>query len=212
MEQESNINKTISDNTGDRIHRSQDINGGSVDPTERDKLLGNGSDGNTQDEKKRKLIKWGIIGGIALIIIVLAIVLPLTLGGGDNPPGPRPPPSPVGPTPLPGGLMNPYSTVGAATKASASGTELSGELLLNLNSEEEIKRWTQSALRLVPRSFLNLEQHSIVAAGKPIGVDWRNKNFFGVNNDFKRNLSYTLQTSQADQFRVKISTANETRF
>ncbi len=50
------------------------------------------------------------------------------------------------------------------------------------------------------------------ASKKPIGVDWRNKNFFGVNNDFKRNLSYSLWTSQADQFRVRITTANETRF
>lgn len=102
-----------------------------MSPSERDKLLGSGG-GISPEEKKRKLIKWGVIGGITLIILILAIVLPLTLGGDK----PSPPPSPVGPPPLPGGLMNPYSTVGAETKASASGTELSGELLLNLNSEE----------------------------------------------------------------------------
>jgi hypothetical protein len=127
------------------------MRGASVAPTDRDRLLGSGDNLNA-DEKKRKLIKWGIIGGVTLIIVILAIVLPLTLGGDK----PSPPPSPIGPSPLPGGLMNPYSTVGTETKASASGTDLSGELILNLNSEEQIKRWTESALNLVPRSFLNL--------------------------------------------------------
>lgn len=53
----------------------------------------------TQDprsQKKKKYIKWGIIGGIILIAVILAIVLPLTLkssgGGGDNNgPVPQPP-------------------------------------------------------------------------------------------------------------------------
>lgn len=38
--------------------------------------------------RRKKYIKWGIIGGIALIALILAIVLPLTLksdGGGGNP-------------------------------------------------------------------------------------------------------------------------------
>lgn len=47
-----------------------------------------------EDAKKKKYIKWGIIGAIILIAVVLAIVLPLTLiksddgGGGGNPPVP----------------------------------------------------------------------------------------------------------------------------
>jgi hypothetical protein len=85
--------------------QSNDINGGaSVAHTDRDKLLGNS--GSTEaDDKKKKMLKWGIIGGLVLIITILAIVLPLTLRK-------KPPPNPIGPTPLPGGLMNPYSTVG----------------------------------------------------------------------------------------------------
>ncbi len=129
------------------------MRGASVSPNDRERLLGS-EDKLNADEKKRKLIKWGVIGGVTLIIVIIAIVLPLTLGGDKPSP---PPPSPIGPTPLPGGLMNPYSTVGSETKASASGTDLSGELILNLNTEEQIEKWTQSALRLVPRSFLNLE-------------------------------------------------------
>lgn len=53
----------------------------------------------TQDprqQKRKKYIKWGIIGGIILIAVILAIVLPLTLkssggGGGGNGPVPQPP-------------------------------------------------------------------------------------------------------------------------
>ena len=50
------------------------------------------------------------------------------------------------------------------------------------------------------------------AVTKQIGVDWRNKNFFGANNDFKRNLTYQLNTITGDSFHLKISTANESRF
>ena len=38
--------------------------------------------------KRKKLIKWGIIGAIILIIIILAIVLPLTLQNSDDKKGP----------------------------------------------------------------------------------------------------------------------------
>lgn len=55
----------------------------------------NGSSG-WDDEKKKKYIKWGIIGGLIFIAVVLAIVLPITLGGGR---GPEPPPTPPPPEP-----------------------------------------------------------------------------------------------------------------
>lgn len=46
-------------------------------------------------EKKKKYIKWGIIGTLILIALTLAIVLPLTLGkGGDPKPTPPSPPGP----------------------------------------------------------------------------------------------------------------------
>ena len=52
----------------------------------------NEGDSRWSDEKKRKYIKWGIIGGVILIILVLAIVLPLTLGKKKPvPPKPVPP-------------------------------------------------------------------------------------------------------------------------
>jgi hypothetical protein len=77
-------------------------------------------------------------------------------------------------------------------------------------TQKTLNEWRTEALNLIPKTFLSSEEKT--AASKPLGVDWRNKNFFGVNNDFKRNLSYNVWTSQADQFRVRISTANETRF
>ena len=61
------------------------------------------------DEKaalRKKRIKWGIIGGLILIVVVLAIVLPLTLiHHGDDPFPPCDPHGPLGP-----GAMNPYQT------------------------------------------------------------------------------------------------------
>lgn len=47
--------------------------------------------------KRKKYIKWGIIGGIALIVVILAIVLPLTLMHHDD--NPISPVDPHGPLP-----------------------------------------------------------------------------------------------------------------
>jgi hypothetical protein len=47
-------------------------------------------------EKKKKYIKWGIIGTLLLIGLTLAIVLPIVLKKGGDPK-----PSPVPPTPGP---------------------------------------------------------------------------------------------------------------
>jgi hypothetical protein len=58
--------------------------------------------------KKKKYIKWGIIGALILIAVILAIVLPITLSnkdnGGNNPPNPPIPPAP----PIPDSY-NPYT-------------------------------------------------------------------------------------------------------
>lgn len=50
--------------------------------------------GAWSDEKKKKYLKWGLIGGLLLIALTLAIVLPLTLGGKNNPDNPTPTPDP----------------------------------------------------------------------------------------------------------------------
>jgi hypothetical protein len=157
----------------------------------------------TPEDKKKKMIKWGIIYGLGFICLVLAIVLPLTLGGGD---GPRP--DPIGPTPLPKGLMNPYETVVGSESSSPAGYSQTGLLLFHLN---ETKLWHRHAEKLLPREFLGLSEEG-AAETSQIGVDWRNKNFFGLNNDFKRNLTYNLTANSGDQFRLRISTANESRF
>jgi hypothetical protein len=80
-------------------------------------------------------------------------------------------------------------------------------LLLNLdpNSTKDIYKKAEKA---VPKEFLR----NMKDPKKAIGVDWRNKNFFGVNNEFKRNLTFTIEATQYDSFKVRISTANETRF
>ena len=66
------------------------------------------TDLNDSEIRRKKTIKYSIIGGIVLIVVVLAIVLPIVLRNkknDDNPPGPTPaPPTP----PIPSG-DNPYS-------------------------------------------------------------------------------------------------------
>ena len=57
--------------------------------------------------KKKKYIKWGIIGALILIAVILAIVLPITLSKKDNGGGDGPTPPPPGP-PIPESY-NPYT-------------------------------------------------------------------------------------------------------
>jgi hypothetical protein len=48
------------------------------------------------DEKRKKMIKYGIIGGIAVVLITVTVVLIIVLGKGSKPgPGPGPGPGPV---------------------------------------------------------------------------------------------------------------------
>jgi N-terminal barrel of NtMGAM and CtMGAM, maltase-glucoamylase len=63
---------------------------------------GSNEGGGMSDEKRRKYIKYGIFGGIGLIILILAIVLPLTLGGKKKP-DPTPPIPPPPPPIIPAG-------------------------------------------------------------------------------------------------------------
>lgn len=82
------------DGGGKHIQSKEIINGGSIS-------LDRGLDA---DARRKKHIKWGIIGAIILIIVILAIVLPLVLikkgGGGGDQHGPLPP-----------GKMNPYQSI-----------------------------------------------------------------------------------------------------
>ncbi len=79
-------------------------------------------------------------------------------------------------------------------------------VLMNLNKT----LLHEEASKLLPRELFLQEEDKAVT--KQIGVDWRNKNFFGVNNDFKRNLSFQMNTITGDSFNLRITPANETRF
>ena len=50
-----------------------------------------------RDIKRKKTIKYAIIGSITLIIVILAIVLPIVLTKNSNPPDPVDPPKPKPP-------------------------------------------------------------------------------------------------------------------
>jgi hypothetical protein len=56
--------------------------------------------------KKKKMIKWGLIGGAITVVVVLAIVLPIVLSNKSATPDPV---DPVNPNPY---VYNPYKTSG----------------------------------------------------------------------------------------------------
>ena len=69
--------------------QSKDINPGGSVSLENTPLVNIKTDDSDKAARRKKHIKWGIIGGIILIVVVLAIVLPIVLikkggGGGDN--------------------------------------------------------------------------------------------------------------------------------
>ncbi len=69
-------------------------------------------DDQSQDIRRKKTIKYSIIGGIVLIVVILAIVLPIVLLNKDKDTPPTPTEKPPTP-PIPPG-QNPY-TVDPAT-------------------------------------------------------------------------------------------------
>jgi len=107
----------------------------------------NASDGNyqtttiDQGAKRKKIIKWGIIGAIITIIVILAIVLPIVLikkdENPDNPPVPPVPPH-----------YNPYQVNNSTIVDSQSG--LSG--VINAASAYEPEKHILALNKLLQRS------------------------------------------------------------
>ncbi len=103
------------------------------------------SEPDEQAAKRKKIIKWSIIGGLGAIVLTLAIVLPIVLIK------PAPKPDPHGP--LPDGVSNPYNEVPNSLTSDPSGTVWSGKLQIqgiNITSSEFLERLEQS----IPKSFL----------------------------------------------------------
>ncbi len=103
------------------------------------------SESEAAQAKRKKIIKWSIIGGVGAIILTLAIVLPIVLIKPNNPIDPH---GPLGP-----GVSNPYDSVPNSLTSDPSGTRWSGKLQIegiNITSEEFISRLESS----IPKSFL----------------------------------------------------------
>lgn len=152
------------------------------------------------DAKRKKYIKWGIIGAVILIVVTLAIVLPLTLGGGggDNPVDPHPP--------LPAGLMNPYNAVPGSAKYAGSGNQFSGSL-----QSIDVDKLTQAAAHdVIPKEFLQYLKEQDTQ--KQIGVDWRNLNFFAANNMLQQKLDFLFDTVAPSISRMVVTTSGKDRF
>lgn len=133
-----------------------------------------------------------------LIIVVLAIVLPLVLIKKN----PDVPPGPPGPQPLGPGNMNPYNAVPGSQTIGKSGESASGQLKLG-----DIKAPLKNS---IPRSFL---QHlDSVAETKKVGVDWRQKNFFGNNNNISKTLNWQVDVVSPSIARLVLTDGDVSRF
>ena len=93
--------------------------------------------GNLQEDKKKRIIKYTVIGAIATVVLVLAIVLPIVLTKKDNPPSPPHPPLP------PVDHYNPYVVKKEDVKKESFG--LQGKINFNdqlseAHHEEQLRR------------------------------------------------------------------------
>ena len=103
------------------------------------------SESDEKAAKRKKIIKWSIIGGLGAIVLTLAIVLPIVLIKPD------PKVDPHGP--LPPGVSNPYAEVPNSLSSDPAGTVWKGKLQIqgiNITSEEVLARMEES----IPKSFL----------------------------------------------------------
>lgn len=79
----------------------------------------------------------------------------------------------------------------------------------------EIETFNKHAVEnIVPKSFLELIEKDTVAAANVTqkGVDWREKNFFGSNNQITNNVNYLIDMPDYRMLRLVMSDANQTRF
>lgn len=139
--------------SGDALPRhiqSKDINPNGSVSLENTPIVNMRNDNESEEKaaRRKKHIKWGIIGGILLIVVVLAIVLPIVLikkggggGGGGDDHGPLPP-----------GRMNPYTSIGNMPTVSGSRSSVSGYLIASNVLSNSIQ---EKAKEAIPKQFLN---------------------------------------------------------
>lgn len=75
----------------------------------------------------------------------------------------------------------------------------------------EIETFNKHAVEnIVPKSFLELIEKDTVTAANVTqkGVDWREKNFFGTNNQITNNVNYLIDMPDYRMLRLVMSDAN----
>lgn len=97
--------------------------------------------------------------------------------------------------------MNPYNSVGAGSVPSGSGSSATGRLKAG-NLEQSL------AHAAVPKEFLR----DLKDTAKKIGVDWRNLNFFGPNNELVKELVYTVDMLSTSVARLVVASGEGPRF
>jgi hypothetical protein len=99
--------------------------------------------------------------------------------------------------------MNPYSAVGGSVQTAGSGASASGRLKAG-------KLSLAQAAQAVPERFLS--DVLLKDTSKKIGVDWRNLNFFGPNNELLQELTYLVDIVNTNIVRLVIAQGDASRF
>lgn len=145
-----------------------------------------------KDNRKKNMLKYGLIGGGIVILVVLAIVLPLTLGGGGGGDDPHPPHPPV-PPPMAPNSTNDYSIDQTTLITSPFG--FSGQIL---------QKKHQLKLREEPQPEGNFTPK--------IGLDWTNTIKFGSNNPMSDVLNFTFDMIDFKTARLTLGDGKNERF
>jgi hypothetical protein len=149
--------------------------------------------------RKKKIIKWGLIGGAITIVVVLAIVLPIVLsnkGGNPEPPGPPGPDRPFPPA------YNPYESWGPITD---SEDQVSGFIYANRSYDANLH---MSALASLVEGMKledsNLDPKRFITRPKEIPE--------GPNNQFIKNISYNFALASPSVGLLTMTDAENERY
>jgi|LauGreDrversion4_2_1035121.scaffolds.fasta_scaffold38232_1 hypothetical protein len=159
-------------------------------------------DKDAQNEKRRKYIKYGIFGGIGVIILVLAIVLPITL---KRPPGPSPDPPGPEPKPVVRSGQNPYYVMVNTEKNTA--WSRTGMIFFDPN------RTINSVENLIPEETKKIFLGDVAQQQvQQIGVNWTTSLLTGPNNGIKKTLRYNFDMIDYKVARFELTDTDSDRF
>ena len=138
--------------------------------------------------RRKKTIKYSIIGGVVLVVVVLAIVLPIVLlnkKDDNNPPDPNPPKPPI-----PSG-DNPYTVD------------------TNTIVDDQISVKGQLNFQTKLSSKMNLLTSSAVTEDQPVGFNWTQNIQVNQYNQIASTLNFNIEMLDYKVSRFVLTNASD---